>query len=257
MMTTNGFTPEELEWYREKLELFPGEKKIKSDTDTDVLCPVHDDHDPSLGIDLRRNGSGPKIVANCRSQGCEYEEILKAIGADPGDLEYQDIRGRPKGCTLEQYAAYKGLPIEFLESETIALQDTEWWGVDAVEIPYVDEEGDYVLSRYRIALSGKPKVVSKKGDRLVLYGLHYLEDAHEKGYVLVVEGESDCHSAWHRGIPAIGVPGAGNWRKEWATYFDGIGRILVFVEPGDAGEKLWNALIETKALRDRLERIDP
>jgi hypothetical protein len=54
-MTTNGFTPEELEWYREKLELFPGEKKNRSDTDTDVLCPVHDDHDPALGIDL----SGP------------------------------------------------------------------------------------------------------------------------------------------------------------------------------------------------------
>jgi hypothetical protein len=257
MMTTNGFTPEELEWYREKLELFPGEKKIKSDTDTDVLCPVHDDHNPSLGIDLRRNGSGPKIIMNCRSQGCEYEEILDALALSSDDLAYQDIRGKKKGCTLEQYANTKGLPTSFLESETIGLQDTTWWGVDAVEIPYVDEDGEYVLSRYRIALKGKTKVVSKKGDPVMLYGLHYLENAHEAGYVLLVEGESDCHSAWYRDIPAIGIPGAKNWREEWASYFDGISRVLVLVEPGGAGEELWTEVNKTSALRGRLERIDP
>jgi putative DNA primase/helicase len=257
-MVTNGktgFTTRELEWYRDALTLFPGEQKIKSETDADVLCPVHGDRHPSLGVDLRRNGSGPKIVLNCRSQHCTYDAIIEALGIGSGELTY-DTNGKPSGCTLEMYAAVKGLPMDFLTSDTVGLQDTTWWGVDAVEIPYVDEEGEHVLSRYRIALYGKTKVVSAKGDPIMLYGLHYLEDAVEKGYILVVEGESDVHSAWYRGHPAVGVPGATNWKKEWARYFDGIPRILALVEPGGAGEEFWSSLGATKALRGRLEKID-
>ena len=90
----------------------------------------------------------------------------------------------------------------------------------------------------------------------MLYGLHWLVDAREAGYILICEGESDCHSAWYRGIPALGVPGVGNWKKEWARYLEGIARILILVEP-DAGKRLWDALNDTKALRGRLARIDP
>jgi transcriptional regulator with XRE-family HTH domain len=254
--SSNGFTPEIVSWYEAFLDNFSGEQRRKSKTDADVICPVHDDHDPSLGVDLRENGRGPKIVMNCRSQGCEYEEILDALGVSTSDLAYQE-NGKPKGCTLEQYAKAKGLPVEFLEGDTVGLQNTSWWGVDAVEIPYVDEEGDYVLSRYRVTLTGKTKVVSKKGDPVMPYGLHYLEDAREAGYVLLVEGESDCHSAWYRGIPAVGIPGAKNWKQGWAEYFDGIDRILVLVEPDGGGEELWENVSGTKALRGRLGRIDP
>jgi hypothetical protein len=132
-------------------------------------------------------------------------------------------------------------------------------GVEAIEIPYIDETGRVVLSRYRVSLKadkGTPAVVSRKGDPIMLYGLHWLPDAREAGYVLICEGESDCHSAWYRGVPALGVPGVGNWTKEWASYLEGIDRILVLVEP-DRGEKLWADLNETKALRGRLGRIDP
>src|SRR5215211_7700039 len=78
--TINGFTSQTLDWYEGILSQFPGEHRRKSKTDADVICPVHDDHNPSLGVDLRRNGAGPKIVLNCRSQGCEYSEILQAVG---------------------------------------------------------------------------------------------------------------------------------------------------------------------------------
>ena len=129
--SSNGFTPEIVSWYEAFLDNFSGEQRRKSNTDADVICPVHDDHDPSLGVDLRENGRGPKIVMNCRSQGCEYEEILDALGVSTSDLAYQE-NGKPKGCTLEQYAKAKGLPVEFLEGDTVGLQNTSWWGVDAV-----------------------------------------------------------------------------------------------------------------------------
>ena len=86
----NGrFSPEILAWYKETLRHFGSDQVEKSLTDTDVLCPVHGDHNPSLGADLRQNGAGPKIVLNCRSQGCEYSEILDSVGLKPEDLYYR------------------------------------------------------------------------------------------------------------------------------------------------------------------------
>src|SRR3712207_2899998 len=151
MTDLNHFSQQELAWYRDRLSLFGSGAKIKSETDADVLCPVHGDRNPSLGVDLRRNGAGPQILLNCRSQGCSYEEILDAVGIESTDLTFKPT-GKASGCTLDMYAAAKRLPKDFLTSDTIMLQDVEWWGVEAVEIPYTNEEGDVVLSRYRVSL---------------------------------------------------------------------------------------------------------
>jgi putative DNA primase/helicase len=255
-----NFSPEVLDWYRAQLEeKFGPAPIIKSPTDADALCRNHDDRNPSLGVDLRQNGKGPKIVLNCRSRGCEYQDILDAHGIESEELSYYATNGKgdePEGCTVSRYAAAKGLPEDFLRSDAVALEDTEWWGVPATEIPYADEEGEYVLSRYRISLTGGRKVVSKKGDPTMLYGLNRLDDAREAGYVVLGEGESDCHSGWHRGIPILGIPGAKNWKPEWANYLDGIPRILVVVEPDGGGRELWEKISATDALRGRLERLE-
>ena len=34
------------------------------------------------------------------------------------------------------------------------------------------------------------------------------------GLVVVVEGESDTHTLWNAGFPALGLPGAGNWKEQ-------------------------------------------
>src|SRR5215216_6394297 len=121
--TTNGFTPEIIKGYEKVLSRFPGEHKRKSKTDADVLCPVHDDHNPSLGVDLRQNGTSSKVVLNCRSQGCEYSEILQAVGLTDADLKLQEKNRMAYGCTLEAYAASKNLPLEFLTRDDVALED--------------------------------------------------------------------------------------------------------------------------------------
>ena len=52
------FHPEIIDWYERSLKSVPWRAKRKSKTDADVICPVHDDHNPSLGVDLRQNGAG-------------------------------------------------------------------------------------------------------------------------------------------------------------------------------------------------------
>jgi putative DNA primase/helicase len=260
--TTNGFPPEIIKGYEKVLNRFPGEHKRKSKTDADVLCPVHDDHNPSLGVDLRHNGAGPMVVLNCRSQGCEYSEILQAVGLTDADLKLQQKNGAiPYGCTLEAYAASKNLPLEFLTSNDVALEDGTCYvkemgkEIAAVEIPYADRDGDLLTNRYRIAVGGDDKFRWEKGSTTTLYGLHKLEEAEKAGYILLVEGESDCHVAWYRGLPAVGVPGVDNWRDEWALHLHGIPKIFVMVEPDEAGKKLWRSLVGCNALAGRLRKV--
>src|SRR5215203_4579895 len=147
--TTNAFTPQTLDWYEGILSQFPGEHRRKSKIDTDVICPVHDDHNPSLGVDLRQNCAGHKVVLNCRSQGCEYSEILQAVGLTDADLKLQQKNAAMEyGCTLEAYAASKNLPLEFLTRDDVALVDCTCYvkevgnEVPAVEIPYADRDGE-------------------------------------------------------------------------------------------------------------------
>ncbi|MBM3302316.1 MAG: hypothetical protein FJY85_20485, partial [Deltaproteobacteria bacterium] len=68
----------------------------------------------------------------------------------------------------------------------------------------------------------------------------------------VVEGESDCHTLWHCGIPALGLPGASIWREERdSVHLEGISRILVVAEPDMGGETVLN-WISTSVIRDRV-----
>ena len=32
--------------------------------------------------------------------------------------------------------------------------------------------------------------------------------------MVLVEGESDCHTLWHHGVEALGIPGASNFKEE-------------------------------------------
>ena len=258
------FSPQELEFYKRILENIPGEKIIKSETDADALCPVHSDTNPSLGVDLRRNGAGAKVVLNCRSQGCGFEDVLKAANLKGEDL-YFSANGYGQhdqlpGCTLEDYANAKMLPLDFLTSGEIGLEQITYVGVPAIYVPYPDIDGTVVSKRFRTALeknqSGPDNRFRwRKGDSPLLYGLHRLSDAVEAGYVLLVEGESDCHVAWYHGIPAVGVPGAKNWNDEWTVYFDEIPTVLVTVEPDEAGESLWRKVSSCASFEGRIRKV--
>jgi hypothetical protein len=65
-------------------------------------------------------------------------------------------------------------------------------GEPAVRMPYLDGSGEEVLlTRFRVSLTGKPKIKTKSGDKHRLYGLWRLDEGREAGYAWLVEGESD------------------------------------------------------------------
>ena len=134
-------------------------------------------------------------------------------------------------------------------------------GRSAVRIPYLSADGQELAVRFRIALTGE-RFRWKSGSKPCLYGLNRIGDAKTAGYVVLVEGESDVHTLWHHEIPAIGLPGANNWREDRdAKCFDGIETIYIVIEPDKGGDSVrkWLAQssIRTRAKLLQLPAKDP
>ena len=77
----------------------------------------------------------------------------------------------------------------------------------------------------------------------------------KSGYLVLVEGESDAHTLWFHQIPALGIPGASNWRDDRdAPPLDGIDKIYLVVEPDKGGEALSSQLARSR-IHDRVRVI--
>jgi uncharacterized protein (DUF927 family) len=153
--------------------------------------------------------------------------------------------------TLAEYSEAKKLSHEFLAS--LGVKEEATAKGPRLVIPYRDCNGVEVARRFRHAL--KDGFLWRKGDKPCLYGLDRMDEARKAGFVVLVEGESDCHTMWLHGKPALGVPGANNWREERdAPLLDGVPLIYAIVEPDQGGKALKRALTRS-ALRNRVRLI--
>ncbi len=138
----------------------------------------------------------------------------------------------------------------------LGLRNVTYLEKPAVRIPYPDEEGQETAVRFRVSLDGTERFRWRSGDKPLLYGLRLLEEARKAGFVVLTEGESDCHTLWFYEIPALGIPGASNWRDEWASYLEGIEKIYVIIEPDHGGDTLRERLTRCEAIRERLHLLE-
>ncbi|MGO9180777.1 MAG: hypothetical protein ACLQBX_10950 [Candidatus Limnocylindrales bacterium] len=210
-------------------------------------CPAHEDTVASLSVAVTDDGS---VLTHCFA-GCTREAILAALGMHERDLHPPRPGGRGRrsgagkaggggtprtagrtagtpdgsGITLATLAAAKKIPLEFLT--LLGCSDAPG---PSVRIPYHDVDGNVVAVRYRLALAGA-RFRWRKGDHVLPYGLERLGDARAAGWVLLVEGESDCWTAWSLGLPALGIPGKATWQSEWASYLADIPEIYLWQEP--------------------------
>jgi hypothetical protein len=171
-------------------------------------------------------------------KAADFEEA-KLVAAEL--LDRTDLIVEPhQGVTIEQLAAHKKLPVEFLRQQ--GLTDGHHKGGAAVRIPYFDDAGGEIDPRWRIRLEGGPgekkkKTVSPYGGKTALYGRQRKSEAIERGFVIMPEGESDCWALRFHSWPCIGMPGATNFSdKRDADWFEGIPQIFVIKEPDQGGE---------------------
>lgn len=196
--------------------------------------PEHEDSSPSAYL--------KDYAAGC--MGCGRKWKLKDLAVL---LDVPLPKGR-SGYSLEDYAAEKSFSLEKLEK--YGVHTAEYTSkrtentLNVVAIPYYDLDGELIRHRYR---TQNQKWWEGEGQQQTLYGLWML--ANEKladRPVLLVEGESDCHAAWHHGVLAIGVPGSSAWQESWGEFLEGR-EIFLWQEPGQGG----------KAFRQRIGKTYP
>jgi len=232
-------------------------------------CPNHDDKTASLSIDKEKGvfychgcGFNGKVINDAGGGGDASSFRKGFVHSYPSSKHIENKRKKQKDAvrtpknptsytsyslTLEEYASAKGLSTDFLKS--VGVRDCFLQGSPAIRIPYYDAEGIERSIQFRLSLNGDGRFKWRKGDKAIPYGLSRLKQAKDDGYCLIVEGASDSHTLWQHKIPAIGVPGAGNWRAEYDDSLNGIGKFYFVKEP-DAGGKL--LLDKLKGLQERL-----
>jgi hypothetical protein len=133
---------------------------------------------------------------------------------------------------LTQLAQAKRLPESFLREE-LRLHDLG--GGRAVGIPYYGMTGEELSVTRRLALKAGDGTRRPQGGKLAAYGLWRLDRANKEGFLIVVEGESDCWVLWHHGIPTLGIPGASNAKVLEAEHISCIQKIYIVREPDKGG----------------------
>ncbi len=236
-------------------------------------CPAHADRKNSLSVGTGDDG---RVLLKC-FVGCDTVQIVGAIGLTLADLFPKGQPGEggrqipshdattvqhPEtvaiGLTLAEYAEAKRLPEAFLRG--LGLTDIHYFGRPAVRIPYRTPDGGEGPVRFRLTShkgedGGDQRFAWKKGSKLALYGLDRLDAIGEKGQVVLVEGESDCHTLWYHGVYALGLPGANNWNEERdAAYFEGLDPIYAIIEPDKGGEAV-RAWLAKSRIRDRVRLV--
>ena len=212
--------------------------------------------------DVDNSNHVSKKVKQCNSNTndtSQTSKTLKHCNTKNSDDSNHSSPNTSIGCTLADYAFYKRIPVDYLQGE-FGLRDIKInfnrEKIDALEVPYLDVDGNRVSSRRRISLFGKDKFRWKTGNRPLLYGLQHLKYAIEVNCVVLVEGESDTHTLMFHGFPALGVPGATNFLDERdAEHFRNIDTIYLLKEPDAGGDKLLNTLANS-SLRDKLSIVD-
>jgi len=183
-------------------------------------CPRHTDSTASAWLGEHAWGCS----------ACGFTEPLRTLGEEMG-IALPDERS--KGLTLAEYGERKDLLRTTLDAAGV-VERVGKYGDPILAMPYRDADGKVIRTKLRTRTG---TFWDTDGVGTPLYGQDVLAQTPRSTPVLVVEGESDCHAGWQRGLCVVGLPGASQWRSEYAALLQGRD-VFVWQEPDEGGATL-------------------
>lgn len=200
------------------------------------LCPRHADSSASAWMGDHAWGCS----------ACGFSEPLVTLGETLG-VTLPDDATSATGLTLVEYAERKGLSLAGLAKAGV-VERVGKYGDAIIAMPYRRADGSTIRTKCR---TRKGTFWDRDGEGTPLYGQDVL--ASSTGPVLIVEGESDCHAGWQRGVTVVGLPGASQWKPDYAALLAGR-EVIVWQEPDEGGATMAAAisasLPKARILRD-------
>lgn len=245
--------------YRAEYSSYIKKHKITGDQLTG-LCPFHDDKNNSFSVDLKtgqwycfaegRGGNFTTFYAELNGISTDeaYKQILDKYGAlrAPEPPQKKESIPGPESYTLEEYAFNKRLPVEFLKDVCGASTGKDKNKTSFLKLPYFNEEKTDPIFRKRYGHKEFRWSWGSSG-KLILYGDWRLPEIRKAGWAILVEGESDTQTLWWLKFPALGVPGASNFKTKMVPKLQDL-RLYIHVEPDKGGETFLQKV--TQALRE-------
>ena len=179
-----------------------------------VLCPAHDDRNPSLDVDPADDG---KVLILCRVCGAKGSDVVeKVAGLTLGDLMPEDRSTNGNGRHIEATYPYRdGSGAVLFEAVRYVPKDFKQRRADP------ERPGEWIWNL--------------QGVRRVLFHLPELLAADPWEVVYVTEGERDVLAIERAGgIATCNPMGAGKWRDEYAEHLRDR-TVVIVADKDDAG----------------------
>jgi DNA primase len=137
----------------------------------------------------------------------------------------------------QEYLAARGLSSEIARRAGLGVVHDPHTGHDQMSgrlsIPYITTTG-VVDIRFRSLDGSDPKYLGLPGARTHMFNVRAVSEADD--YIAVCEGELDAITLHFAvGIPAVGIPGASNWKTHYRRLLQDFEKVFVFADGDKAG----------------------
>lgn len=152
-----------------------------------------------------------------------------------------------------EYLTGRGLDAEtILEAQLGYVADGRF--MDSISIPYFDAQGRWRSTRYRRLgqRAARQKYDVERGGGHHLYNVA----AANEPRVAITEGEFDSLILRQIGVPAVAVPGANAWDRDWRWLFRNSDLVLVVTDDDAAGEKARKRLLGAIGMITEVESVE-
>lgn len=224
------------------------------------LCPFHQDRNNSFSADLKtgkwhcfaEDDGGNFVTFWAKLRGIDTKTAYKEILEKYGIAEREKPKDKPQSAggltsySLEQYSFEKRLPADFLRNTCRVDTGKDRDGTEFLRMPYYFEDGKEAATRKRYGHKEFRWMRGSKG-KICLYGEWRLPEIQKKGWVILVEGESDTQTLWYLGLPAIGIAGASMFKPHQTMGLQDL-KIYIHKEPDGGGDTFYRKV--THALAD-------
>ncbi len=146
-----------------------------------------------------------------------------------------------------QYASQIHLAAEYLATRNLSVDEAQRFHLGVVKdalpgheqytgrlaIPYITPSG-VVDIRFRAIGNADPKYMGMPGAKTSMFNAQVVLTASD--YICVTEGEIDCITVSVKtNHPAIGIPGANNWKPFYSKILDDFDTVIVLADGDTAG----------------------